>query len=137
MNNDNNTTTTMITAASEIKYLWKYLGFSCQDNSHQSKDIVNCVVNIFSFLVDGSSKVVDANIELNSTNLHFRSLIVFLISMSLVISRPQYRYLFVYANIIQKKQGNCKITVNRQILRKRRLTHFLQSFIKGNRKLFV
>ena len=66
-------------AERKVKYLWKYSGFSCHNNSHQSKDIVNCVVNILSSLRDGSSKAVDANIELNSTNLHFRSLIVFFI----------------------------------------------------------
>ena len=81
----------------KIKYLWKYSGFPCHNNSHQSKDIVNCVVKNLSSLGDGSSKVVDANIWLNSTNLHFRLLIFF--PMSLEISLPQYRYLFVYANI--------------------------------------
>ena len=55
----------------KIKYLWKYSGFSCHNNSHQSKDMVNCVVNILSSLRHGSSKVVDANIELNSTNLQY------------------------------------------------------------------
>ena len=65
-------------AVRKIKYLRKYSGFSCHNNSHQSKDIVNCVVNILSSLGDGSSKVVDENIELNSTNQHFRSLIVFI-----------------------------------------------------------
>ena len=43
-------------AERKIKYLWKYLGFSCHNNSHQSKDIVNCVVNILSSMGDGSSK---------------------------------------------------------------------------------
>ena len=43
--------------------MWKYSVFSCHNNSHQSEDIVNCVVNILSSLGDGSSKVVDANIE--------------------------------------------------------------------------
>ena len=69
-------------AERKIKYLWKYSEFSCHNNSHQSKDIVNCVVNILSSLGDGSSKVVDANIELNSTNLHFRSLFVFIFYVS-------------------------------------------------------
>ena len=49
-------------AERKIKYLWKYSEFSCHKNSHQSKDIVNCVVNILSSLEDGSSKVVDAKI---------------------------------------------------------------------------
>ena len=53
-------------------------GFSCHNNLHQSKDIVNCVVNILSSLGDGSSEVVDANIELKLTNLHFRSMINFI-----------------------------------------------------------
>ena len=61
---------------------WKYSGFSCHNNSHQSKDIVNCVVNILSSLGDGSSEVVESNIELNLTNLHFRSLIVFIFYVS-------------------------------------------------------
>ena len=79
----------MITAASEVIIFkikstkkWKYSGFWCHTNSHQSKDIVNCVVNILSSLGDGSSEVVDANIELNSTRLHFRSLIVFIFYVS-------------------------------------------------------
>ena len=72
----------------KIKYPWKYSGFSWQNNSHQCKDIVNCVVNILSSLGDGSSKVVDANIELNSTNLHFRSLIVFIFWVSWNLSAP-------------------------------------------------
>ena len=66
----------------KIKYLRKYSIFSCHNNSHQSKDIVNCVVNILSSLGDGSSKVDDANIELNSTNLHFRSMNVFIFYVS-------------------------------------------------------
>ena len=64
-------------AERKIKCLWKYSGFSCHNNSHQSKDILNYVVNIVSSLGDESSKAVDANIEVNSTNLHFRSPIVF------------------------------------------------------------
>ena len=59
-------------AEGKIKYRWKYSEFSGHNNSHHSKDIVNCIVNILSSLEHGSSKVVDANIELNSTNLHFR-----------------------------------------------------------------
>ena len=43
---------------------------------------MNCVVNVLSSLGDGSSEVVDANIELNLTNLHFRSLIVFIFFVS-------------------------------------------------------
>ena len=39
---------------------------------------MNRVVNIFSSLGDGSLDVVDANIKPNSTNLYFRSLIVFI-----------------------------------------------------------
>ena len=62
--------------------------FSCHNNSHQSKNIVNCVVNILSSLGDGSSEVVDANIELNSTNMHFRSLIVFIFYDSLNLLAP-------------------------------------------------
>ena len=69
-------------AERKIKCLWKYLGFSCHNNSHQSKDIVNCIVNILSSLGDGSSKVFDATIEVNSTNLHFRSPIVFIFYVS-------------------------------------------------------
>ena len=69
-------------AERKIKYLWKYSVFSCHNNSHQSEDIVNCVVNILSSLGHGSSKVVDANIELNSTILYFRSLIVFIFYVS-------------------------------------------------------
>ena len=44
--------------------------------------MVNCVVNVLSSLGDGLSEVVDANIELNSTNLHFRSMIVFIFYVS-------------------------------------------------------
>ena len=58
-------------AERKIKYLWKYSEFSCHNNSHQSKDNVNCVVNILSSLKDGSLKVVDANIELNSNQPAF------------------------------------------------------------------
>ena len=69
-------------AERKIKYLWKSSEFWCHNNSHESKDMVNCVVNILSSLRDGPSEVVDANIELNLTNLHFRSLIVFIFYVS-------------------------------------------------------
>ena len=69
-------------AERKIKYLWKKSECSCRSNSHQSKDMVNCVVNVLSCLGDGPLEVVDANIELNSTNLHFRSLIVFIFYVS-------------------------------------------------------
>ena len=69
-------------AGRKIKYLWKWSEFSCHNNSHQSKDMVNCVINVLSSLGDGPSEAVDANIELNSTNLHFRSLIVFIFYVS-------------------------------------------------------
>ena len=72
----------------KIKYMWKYSGFSCHNNSYQSKDIVNCVVNVLSSLRHGSSKVVDANIELDSTNLHFCSLIVFIFYVSWNLLAP-------------------------------------------------
>ena len=79
----------------KIKYPWKYSRFSCHNNSHQSKDIVNCVVNILSSLGDGSSKVVDANIELNSTNLHFCSLIVFIFCLLKSLGAITGIYLFM------------------------------------------
>ena len=41
-----------------------------------------CVVNILISLGEGSSDTVDANLELNSTNLHFHSQIVFIFYVS-------------------------------------------------------
>ena len=61
--------------------LTMYMGLhkkNFQELWYQSKDIVNCVVNIVSSLGGGSSDAV----ELNLTNLHFSSSIVFIFYVS-------------------------------------------------------